>query len=51
MGAVLLKHYYSSPFTTSTPAGQSLGNFFLFFYGPFVIPWAYFDFPSMWRRL
>ena len=51
MGAIALKHSYSSPFTTSTPAEQSFGNFFLFFYGPFVTLWAFFDFPSMRRRL
>jgi len=51
MGAIVLKHSYSSPFSDSTPAEQSFGNFFLFFYGPLVILWFFVDFPPLTRRL
>ena len=51
MGAIVLKHSYSSPFSDSTPAELSFGNFFLFFYGPLVILWSFVDFPPLRRRL
>jgi hypothetical protein len=48
VGAILVKHSYSSPFTPGTPAEQGLGSFLLFFYGPYLIFWAFFDFGRLW---
>ncbi len=50
VGAILFKDSYSSPMTTSTPAERTFGEFLLFFYGPLMCFWAFFDFTKLWRR-
>jgi hypothetical protein len=50
VGAILRRHSYLSPMTTSTPAEQTSGAFLFFFFGPLMCLWALFDFPKPWRR-